>query len=140
MVKVVSSGVSPDWRWRRRIATPYCDMGNRIKELRDTRGLSLEQVADAAGTSFQQIQRLEKGKRRLTDDWMRRIAPALGVAPAALLSDHAPDNREFAKNAEEVALLRFWRLLDIGEKRLIAVYARHKGLEILTDTPRRRGA
>lgn len=140
MVNGMSSGVSPDWRWRWRIATSCYGVGNRIKELREAKGLSLEQVADAAGTSFQQIHRLERGKRRLTDDWMRRVAPALGVAPAALLSDQSPDKREFAKNAEEIALLRFWRLLDPAEKRLFAVYARHKGLEILADKPRRRGA
>ena len=140
MVNAVSRGISPDWPWRPKLAVRYYDVPNRIKELRTLKKLSLEQVAAGSGTSAQQIQRLEQGQRRLTDDWMRRIAPVLGVAPAALLADHAPDKREFAKNDEEVALLRFWRLLDLGEKRLIAVYARHKGLEILCDKPRRRGA
>ena len=115
-------------------------MANRIKQLREARGLTLEQVATAAGTSLQQVQRLENGKRRLTDDWMRRLALPLGVAPAALLADEPPDIREFAKNAEEVLVLRFWRILDIGEKRMIAAFAREKGLEILANQPKRRRA
>jgi transcriptional regulator with XRE-family HTH domain len=115
-------------------------MTNRIKELRDARGLTLEQVAHAAETSFQQVQRLERGDRRLTDDWMRRLAPILGVPPAALLADEAPDHREFVKDAEEAALLRFWRILEPGERRMIASFAREKGLEILANKPKRRSA
>lgn len=115
-------------------------MPNRIKELRESRGLTLEQVAQVAGTSLQQVQRLERGQRRLTDVWMRRLAPAFGVVPAALLSNHEPDNREFAQNAQEIALLRFWRLLDDSEKRLIAAFARDKGLEILGNKPNKRRA
>jgi DNA-binding XRE family transcriptional regulator len=60
-------------------------MANRIRDLRRARGLTLEQLAEAVGTSYQQVMRLEKGERRLTVDWMVRIAPALGVAPADLM-------------------------------------------------------
>lgn len=115
-------------------------MANRIKELRLALGLTLQQVADAAETSLQQVQRLENGERRLTDDWMRRLAPVLLVAPAALLADFDPDQREFAKNAQEVAVLRFWRALEEPERRMIAAIARDKGLEILNDKPKRRRA
>ena len=104
---------------------------NRIKVLRISAGLTLEQVAAAAGTTVQQVSRLERGERRLTDEWMHRIAPILRVRPAALLSDQTPDTGEFAQNTEEVLLLRWWRLLDMREKRMIASMARDKGLEIL---------
>lgn len=113
---------------------------NRIKELRTSAGLTLEQVAAAAGTTAQQIHRLERSERRLTDGWMHRIAPILRVKAAALLSDQAPDNREFAKNAEEVVLLRWWRLLDRNERRMIAGMARDKGLEILANKAKKRAS
>jgi transcriptional regulator with XRE-family HTH domain len=122
-------------------------MANRIKELREKSGLTQDQVAEVAGTTFQQIARLETGKRRLTDDWMRRIAPALDVSPAALLTDEAPDAVKVVQQPkklrlfpDEVRLIRFWRTLDIREKRMIAAYARDRGLEILSDDPERKRA
>jgi transcriptional regulator with XRE-family HTH domain len=111
---------------------------NRIRELRIGAGLTLEQVAAAAGTTAQQIHRLERSERRLTDEWMHRIAPILRVKPAALLADQAPDNREFAKNAEEILVLRWWRLLDQRDKRTIAAFARERGIEILTSKAHRK--
>lgn len=61
-------------------------MPNRIRELRDLQDLTLDHVAGIAGTTPQQISKLEKGERRLTTDWMERIAPAFGVDPAELLA------------------------------------------------------
>lgn len=54
---------------------------NRIRELREARGLSQQQLADRVipKTAQPQIDRLEKGERRLTQAWMERIAAALGV-------------------------------------------------------------
>lgn len=58
---------------------------NRIKELRKARGLSLEKVAQGADTTKGQIQKLENGTRRLTQEWMERIAPVLGCKPFELI-------------------------------------------------------
>jgi len=60
-------------------------MKNRIRELRRSRGLTLEEVARRANTTNQQVHRLETGQRRLTTEWMDRIGTALGVRPADLL-------------------------------------------------------
>jgi len=57
--------------------------------IRDARGLTQQDLADLAGTTNQQIGHLEKGKRKLTVDWMNRLAPHLGVPPSALMFDHA---------------------------------------------------
>ncbi|HEV7283443.1 MAG TPA: helix-turn-helix domain-containing protein [Kaistia sp.] len=51
----------------------------RLREIRQERGLTLEQLAQLVGTSNQQISMLEQGKRRLTADWMRKLSKALGV-------------------------------------------------------------
>lgn len=58
---------------------------NRIREVREARGLSLEKLAKAVNTTKAQISRLEHGDRRLTVEWMLRLAKPLGVEPSALL-------------------------------------------------------
>src|SRR5689334_23641584 len=60
-------------------------MQNRIREFRQRAGLSMQALADRAGTSAPQINKLEKGERRLTVDWMVRLGRALGVDPTDLL-------------------------------------------------------
>jgi transcriptional regulator with XRE-family HTH domain len=58
---------------------------NRIQELRERKGWSQAELAKRVGTSQPQIDRLEKGTRRLTEDWMRRVAKALDVRATELL-------------------------------------------------------
>lgn len=60
---------------------------NRIRELREAQGLSQLELAERLQpkTSQPQIDRLEKGDRRLTVDWMARVATALGVSQSELL-------------------------------------------------------
>ncbi len=60
-------------------------MENRIRELRKARGLTLKRMAELLGTSNQQISHLEKGRRRLTLEWMERIAEPLECHPSDLL-------------------------------------------------------
>jgi transcriptional regulator with XRE-family HTH domain len=58
---------------------------NRIAEIRSARGMTQQDLADLADTSNQQIGHLESGARRLTDKWMARLAPHLGVPASALM-------------------------------------------------------
>jgi transcriptional regulator with XRE-family HTH domain len=86
----MSKGISPFWRINHQ--NGFGDNGamekaNMIKHYRDLGGLSLDKLADMVGTTAQQLSRLERGERRLTDTWMRRIAPHLGVEPKDLVSD-----------------------------------------------------
>lgn len=60
---------------------------NRINELRKKAGLTLEQLALSVGTTTAQVQRLERGTRRLSDHWMARLAVALGVEPVELIAE-----------------------------------------------------
>jgi transcriptional regulator with XRE-family HTH domain len=52
---------------------------NRIKELRKARNLTQEQLAELLGTTDATIQRLESGKRQLTERWAAQISTVLGV-------------------------------------------------------------
>jgi len=64
---------------------------NRIRELREALGWSQTDLALklVPKTSQPQIDRLEKADRRLTVEWMDRLALALKVTPGELLSRHA---------------------------------------------------
>ena len=53
----------------------------------------MQALADAVGTSKSQIDKLEKGQRRLTEDWMRRLARALQCNPADLLEHDRYDSQ-----------------------------------------------
>lgn len=63
-------------------------MKNNIKKFREELGWSQERLAHEAGTSGPQINRLEKSQRRLTQEWMMKIADALGCHPSDLLPAH----------------------------------------------------
>ena len=92
---------------------------NRIKELRETAGLTLEEVAERANTSFQQVQRLESGARRLTDKWMVRLAPALGVQPHELMDSVSalPSAQQSVGKRLEPVVIQLWRRLDEADDR-----------------------
>jgi len=62
-------------------------MKNKLRHYRQKAGLTLDQVAEAADTSNQMVGMLELGKRKLTQEWMERLAPVLGVSPADLLNE-----------------------------------------------------
>jgi|GEM_PF-2680401 len=49
----------------------------KIKEMRLNRGLSMQALANKIGTTQQQIDRLEKGKRRLTTEWLQKLTRGL---------------------------------------------------------------
>src|ERR1700730_6214776 len=58
---------------------------NRIRDYDQAARLSMQALADRAGTSAPQINKLEKGERKLTVDWMVRLRRALNVDPKDLL-------------------------------------------------------
>lgn len=60
-------------------------MLNHLRALREARGLTLEQLASAVGTTNQQISHLELGKRQLTVSWLRRLAAVLDCHPWAIV-------------------------------------------------------
>lgn len=60
-------------------------MRTRIRELRKLRGLTLQQLADAVGTTAQTIQRLETDHMTVSLDWLEKIAAALNLNVANLL-------------------------------------------------------
>lgn len=80
------------------------DAPNRIRELRLEARLSQEALAKAIGVSKVTISDLERGNMQLTQDYMRRLAPVLGVFPADLLSRE--DNPYSLSDAERQLIQR----------------------------------
>ena len=58
-----------------------------LREMRRRRGLSMEALAQLAGTSASQINKLEKKQRRLTDEWLVNLSQALQCNPGDLIDN-----------------------------------------------------
>lgn len=59
---------------------------NKIAEVRKQRQLTQQQLADKVGVHWMTISKLERGRMQLTQDWIEKIALALGVPLARLVS------------------------------------------------------
>jgi len=85
-------------------------MQNRIGILRVEKGLSLTDLARLAGTTKAQIQKLERGERRLSLQWMSRLARALDVKMSDLLPEdtvacqHGPEEQEILAIVSQLPL------------------------------------
>jgi len=96
------------------------ELPNRIREHRNRLGWSQQVLADHCGTTKAQIDKLEKGNRRLTQEWMRRIAAPMAIQPEDLLpvGERSP---------REVALLAVFRELSEEEQERLLRLARAFG-------------
>ena len=54
-------------------------MGNKIREIRKAKNLTLADVSGSIGISIAYMSDIEKGNRRGTEGTLKRIAEALGV-------------------------------------------------------------
>jgi transcriptional regulator with XRE-family HTH domain len=62
-------------------------VGQRIREGRETLGLSQEALADRVGTSVQQVSRAERGVQDIRVSTLLRLAQGIGVSGSDLLRD-----------------------------------------------------
>ena len=61
-------------------------VGELIRQMRKSSGLSQMQLAEKIGISYQQVQKYEKGTNRLSVSRLKQVAGALGV-PVSLFLD-----------------------------------------------------
>lgn len=82
-------------------------LAKNIERLRNEKGWSRPQLGArlTPPTSGQQIEKLEKGDRRLTVDWVEKVAKALGVDPAELIAGKGEQFTLTPQVANEVALV-----------------------------------
>jgi XRE family transcriptional regulator, master regulator for biofilm formation len=74
---------------------PIPRLGKRIKRIREQKGLSLQEVADRAGTTYQSIWRIERGDQKDPSiALVRGIARALGVGVDHVIDMFREDTEE----------------------------------------------
>lgn len=76
-----------------------------LREMRRRRGLSMEALAQLAGTTASQINKLEKRQRRLTDEWLVKLSQALKCNPEDLIDGSPASRRRLAQETIEHAFL-----------------------------------
>jgi transcriptional regulator with XRE-family HTH domain len=81
------------------------ELGFRLKMLRQMKQLSQEELGDILGTSYQQIQKYESGKRKIPPQRLMQCANALSVPVSHLLegSDYEERFAQFDKKIINIA-------------------------------------
>lgn len=65
------------------------NMGNNLRRLRLAHGLTHEKAAELIGVSRSQFIKLERGERRLTQEYINQIARGFGVSPSEVIEDRS---------------------------------------------------
>lgn len=60
-------------------------VGARIREIRKSKKISIEYLANTSGMDYSQLARMELGQVNFTISYLFRVAEALGVTPKELL-------------------------------------------------------
>jgi transcriptional regulator with XRE-family HTH domain len=82
-------------------------VGQRIRAIRASRGLSQEQLAERAGVSYKFIGDVERGQGNPTVTWLDAVARGLGVSVKDLVSDEdAPAISYSSLSGRDVAAMR----------------------------------
>nr|WP_282183605.1 helix-turn-helix transcriptional regulator [Azospirillum sp. TSH58] len=102
---------------------------NRLADLRQERKMTLKDLAGLVGTSYQQVNRLEKGERPLSDQWAAKFAQALGVETWELFKSPSIAN----SSADE--LTRIYEGLDERRRAKLLEYARDMAAAQLAERP-----
>lgn len=61
----------------------------RVKQFREERRMTVEQLAQRAGLSKSYLSEIENGKKQINGRRLEALAAALGVAPADLISEES---------------------------------------------------
>lgn len=64
----------------------YQTLGRQVRALRLQRGMTQEQLAEAAELSVPYISHIERGRKRASLETLERLAEALGITVAGLLA------------------------------------------------------
>ena len=65
------------------------EVGLRVRTIRKAKGLTQVSLAEAAGVTFQQVQKYERGTNRISCSMLKRISEFLGVSMSELLGETA---------------------------------------------------
>lgn len=86
-------------------------VGEQIREVRKAKRIRQKVLARMVGISPGALTNFEKGRRRISLDWLHRIAEALDTPVAYFLPDENEKNRATPGDPRERRLLNAWRVL-----------------------------
>ncbi len=94
------------------------ELGEKLREFRNRRGMTQEGLAEKTGVTFQQIQLYENGRNRLNTDKLQAMAIALEVPVAAFFGEV-----EGPLSEEEKILVNCFRALPNSEVRAFVLHS-----------------
>lgn len=90
------------------------NIGKRIRNLREKKGMSREEFAKRLGLSYWAVSKYENGERNPDAETLNKIADILGVTVDYLLgrnNNHSPHQRIIEAIQDDEELLEFWEEL-----------------------------
>ena len=102
-------------------------VGEKLRQFRVVRGISQSRLADSIGRSFQQVQKYEKGKNRISLGVLVEIAAFLNVTPADFFNDftHMPSEAQIESEREVLELVRSYHGLSQKDRNTLRMIARN---------------
>ncbi|AKR47798.1 transcriptional regulator [Acetobacter pasteurianus] len=98
------------------VISPGIDLGQRIKILRKSAGLTQQQVADALGVSRPAIAFWETGREGSARKHIPKLAALFNVDPEIFLTGYVQEDIELVITPDEHDVIRLYRMLDPSRK------------------------
>lgn len=111
-----------------RIAKVDFDVGFRIRRLREKFGLSQGELADRIGVSFQQVQKYETGKNKVSLKRLCQISTVFNTTPSSFLQ--GIESQIGIKAPSRQAARALLPVLNDDEKRLLKLFRRIKSSKL----------
>jgi transcriptional regulator with XRE-family HTH domain len=90
-------------------------VGERIREVRKSKRIRQKVLARMVGISPGALTNFEKGRRRISLDWLQKIAEALDTPVSYFLPDEKDRSRATPGDPRERRLLAAWRQFGKGD-------------------------
>jgi transcriptional regulator with XRE-family HTH domain len=115
-------------------------VGERIREVRKSKRIRQKVLARMVGISPGALTNFEKGRRRISLDWLQKIAEALDTPMSYFLPDEKDKSRATPGDPRERRLLAAWRQLGKGDvlRNDFLQLLEHLGRSKSAKKPRRR--
>ncbi|MCP1243443.1 helix-turn-helix domain-containing protein [Acetobacter lambici] len=101
---------------RDNVISPGIELGQRIKILRKTAGLTQQQVADALGVSRPAIAFWETGREGSVRKHIPKLAALLHVEPEVFLTGYVHEDIDLIVSPDERDMVSLYRMLDASRK------------------------
>ena len=90
-------------------------VGERIRDVRKSKRIPQKVLARMVGISPGALTNFEKGRRRISLDWLQKISEALDTPMAYFLPDDKERSKTTPGDPRERRLLNAWRMLGRNE-------------------------